>query len=71
MSWESIKWHSVKDEMPPKDTIVLFVNSKLSSSVLYGFWDNDRWYEAGQTIAILPEEITYWGYLPEPLEDEG
>jgi hypothetical protein len=71
MSWESIKWHSVKDEMPPKDTIVLFVNSKLSSSVLYGFWDNDRWYEAGQTIAILPEEITYWGYLPEPPEDEN
>jgi hypothetical protein len=56
--------------MPPKDTMVLFVNPKLFVSVLYGFWDNDRWYKSGQTIGILPEEIKYWCYLPEPPKEE-
>jgi len=63
-------WISVKDRLPPKDTIVLFYRPTIFTAVMYGFWDNDRWYEAGDIVAILPDEVTHWMPLPKPPTEE-
>jgi hypothetical protein len=62
-------WISVKDRLPPKDTIVLFYRPTIFTAVMYGFWDNDRWYEAGDIVAILPDEVNHWMPLPKPPEE--
>lgn len=62
-------WISVKDRLPPKDTIVLFYRPTIFTAVMYGFWDNDRWYEAGDIVAILPDEVTHWMPLPKLPEE--
>ena len=58
------QWISVKVEYPPKDAMVLFYSQK--EGVSEGFWDNDRWYLAVGTIAILPSLVTHWMPLPDP-----
>lgn len=69
----SKSWISVKNEMPPKDMLVYFYAPKKGfyPNVLFGFWDNDRWYVGGEVRPILSKDVTHWMYIPEsPKEEE-
>lgn len=68
----SKSWISVKNEMPPKDMLVYFYAPKKGfyPNVLFGFWDNDRWYVGGEVRPILSKDVTHWMYIPEPPKEE-
>jgi len=65
-------WISVKNEMPPKDMLVYFYAPKKGfyPNVLFGFWDNDRWYVGGEVRPILSKDVTHWMYIPESPKEE-
>ena len=65
-------WISVKNEMPPKDMLVYFYAPKKGfyPNVLFGFWDNDRWYVGGEVRPILSKDVTHWMYIPKPPKEE-
>lgn len=68
----SKSWISVKNEMPPKDMLVYFYAPKKGfyPNVLFGFWDNDRWYVGGEVRPILSKDVTHWMYIPESPKEE-